>query len=399
LNDPVFLSHRVALAVLLLGSALGFTFEPSQAQPDPPGPAAVQLERVTDQLDQPVDFVIDPDGSGRWFVVEKPGKIVVLRNGVVSSTPFLDISSQVRDSYLEQGLLGLAFHPAYTSNGLFYVAYTPGPGQVALARFKASTANPDLAEPESGQLLLKITKNFDGHNGGHLLFGPDGYLYFGIGDGVIPEKADTAGHSQRIDDLQGKLLRLDVNGSTGGLPYAIPPDNPLVNTPGARGEIWAYGLRNPWRFTFDRATGDLYIGDVGLKSREEIDRQPAGIGGQNYGWSKFEGNLCHDPDSCDAAGFTAPIFDYDRSVGGSVIGGYLYHGDRLLALQGRYVFGDYKNGTVWALDPPDGGGAWTPHLLLETGLRITAFGEDRAGELYLTDFVEHGLYKLAPAPA
>jgi glucose/arabinose dehydrogenase len=332
------------------------------------------------------------DGSGRLFVVEKEGRVRVLRDGSLRPTPFLDITNRVGSRRNEQGLLSVAFHPRYTSNGYFYLHYTDRRGDVVIARYQVSDADPDVANPESETVLLRQDKEASEHNGGLVAFGPDGYLYVGIGDGGRWD--DPWDNAQDRSVLLGKMLRLDVDGGT---PYAIPADNPFVNEPGARPEIWAYGLRNPWRFTFDPATGDLLIADVGQKETEEINLLPAGARGLNFGWSRMDGRDCYLPTaSCDPSPYTLPIAEYDHSLGCAVVGGDIYHGAAFPSLRGIYFFADYCTGRIWGLQRTLDG-SWERRELAKTGLTITSFGEDEAGELYLTTFTDHSIYRLVPA--
>ena len=351
------------------------------------------------------------DGSGRIFVVSQEGVIKIFQGGAYLSTPFLDISSLVTFND-EQGLLSMEFHPDYVDNGWFYVYYVDNlttPGSVTIARYTVSS-DPNVADPSSAQIVLVVPNPFDDtHRGGRLEFGPDGFLYAGIGDsgGV----GDPENRAQNTSSLFGKLLRLDVNG-TGAvpcgqadpMPYAVPPTNPFVGVAGACEEIWAYGFRNPWRFSFDRATDDLFIADVGEDSWEEIDLQPAGsTGGQNYGWRLMEADHCFDPPTnCDDGTLTHPIFEYAHIPAGrcAVIGGFRYRGTLVPDLVGMYVYGDLCSGEVFAAT--QSGGTWSSVVLKDTTFVISGFGEDEAGELYLTNLsglvyrVEQTPY---PAPA
>ena len=354
---------------------------PAAATPAPAGDpnAAIALRKVTEEVKQPVFVTYAPDGSGRQFVVEKGGTIAVLHDGKPAASPFLDVSSLITSSGSEQGLLGLAFHPNYKQNGQFFVYYTARNGDDTLAGYQVSS-DPEVADPASGKVLFAVPDPAPNHNGGMLAFGPDGYLYVGLGDGG--SGGDPWGNGQNRNALLGKLLRLDVNH---GDPYGIPPDNPWPSGGDARGEIWAYGLRNPWRFSFDRATGDLYIADVGQNQYEEIDLQPAGSkGGQNYGWNVREGLHCYRGNSCELDGAIDPIAEYGHGEGCSITGGYVYRGAAFPQLQGTYIFGDYCSGTIWSLRQSTPG-QWERRKLLESGLSISSFGEDAAGELYLTD--------------
>jgi glucose/arabinose dehydrogenase len=345
----------------------------------------IALKLISDALDQPLYVTHAGDDSGRLFVVEKAGRIVMLRDGQPAADPFLDISDRVGSSSSEQGLLSVAFHPQFAQNGRLFVDYTDHSGDTVISRFQAKG---DSADPDSEKVLLKIDQPFPNHNGGLVLFGPDGYLYIGMGDGG--SGGDPQGNGQNRKSLLGKLLRLDVDN---GDPYAIPSDNPWPSGDEARPEIWAYGLRNPWRFSFDRTTSDLYIADVGQNQYEEIDRQPAGSrGGENYGWNTIEGKHCFRGSSCDSAGLVAPIAEYDHSLGCSITGGYVYRGAAFPRLQSLYFYGDYCSGRIWALNPAAPPALQQPELL-RSRLRISSFGEDQAGELYLTD-LSGGLYQV-----
>jgi glucose/arabinose dehydrogenase len=330
-----------------------------------PDPNAYAWQPITSGLTRPVD--LQDDGSGRLYIIEKPGRIRILENGQLLSTAFLDIDDRVNDSSNEMGLLGLAFHPNYSQNGYFYVNYTGRGGDTFISRFQASG---NSADPSSETVLLNIAQPFPNHNGGVVTFGPDGYLYAGLGDGGA--QGDPFGNAQNLDVLLGKILRIDVNS---GDPYAVPPDNPFGN------EIMHYGLRNPWRISFDKLTGDLYIADVGQGEWEEIDFVPVGSnGGLNFGWDYYEGN--HDYDPQGAAGkYVLPVAEYSHAEGGcSVTGGYVYRGS-MMEWNGIYLYGDYCTGFVWGLINSDGG--WQSQLLFEPNVRITSFGQDTAGEIYM----------------
>jgi glucose/arabinose dehydrogenase len=350
-----------------------------------PDPASATWQLVVDGLASPVDMESLDDG--RLFVVEQRGTIVVYQDGRLIDTPFLDIRGRVNTNGNERGLLGLAFDPAFSQNGLFYVDYTGSGGDTYVSRLHADPES-NQADPSSEQILLHIRQPYANHNGGHLAFGPDGYLYIGMGDGG--SAGDPQGNGQSLSTLLGKLLRIDVrNGDT----YSIPADNPFVNVKDARPELWAYGLRNPWRFSFDAATGDLYIGDVGQNQWEEVDYQPAGApGGQNYGWSIREG--FHEYKG-QADGLTEPAVEYSHSDGCSISGGVVVRDPALPAWQGVYVYGDFCSGYVWGLlGQPDG--TWLNSLLFQTSASITGFGTDAIGQVYLIDR-NGGLYRLAPA--
>jgi len=353
----------------------------------------VAYEAVASGFSRPTFLVHAGDGSGRLFVIEQGGLIRILQGTSILSTPFLDIRSRVNSTGSEQGLLGLAFHPNYPTNGVFFVDYTNAAGSIVISRFTVSS-NPDAANAASEQILLTIPKPYANHNGGMLAFGPDGYLYAGTGDGG--SGGDPGNNAQNLYSLLGKVLRLDVDS---GSPYGIPSDNPFAGSsdPNVRKEIWGYGLRNPWRFSFDRTTDDLYIADVGQGSREEVDFQPASsTGGENYGWRVMEGSLCYNPSSgCDTSGKVLPVAEYDHGSSGgcSVSGGYVYRGSDYAAMQGVYFYGDYCSGRVWGL-VKTGPSTWSSALLTDTAYSISSFGEDESGELYLLDYASGTIYRV-----
>jgi glucose/arabinose dehydrogenase len=360
------------------------------AQAFDPAAFTLELQPVLSGLRQPLFLTSPPDGSGRLFIVEQGGTIRIAENGQVLPQPFLDISARVVAGG-ERGLLGMAFHPRYAETGRFFVMYTAREGGAnTVARFEVSRADANAADPNSGVTLLSIEDFAPNHNAGMLAFGPDGYLYVGTGDGGGGN--DPQRTAQNLGHLLGKMHRLDVDG---GELYAIPGDNPFVNRADARPEIWASGLRNPWRYSFDRATGELWIADVGQNRYEEINRQPADSrGGENYGWSIMEGMHCLRGDSCDQSGLTLPIAEYDRGGGCSITGGYVYRGSRSPALTGAYFFADYCSGKIWSLHQ-GADGAWVQTELADTELSISSFGEDTDGELYVTDLRGGGVYRLA----
>lgn len=331
-----------------------------------PDPNAYAWELIASDLVRPVD--LQPDGSGRLFIVEKSGHIHIFQDGQWVTEPYLNIEDRVNDFANEMGLLGLALHPDFAQNGFFYVNYTGEGGDTFLSRF---TSSGDFADPNSEVILLRITQPYPNHNGGALNFGPDGYLYAGLGDGGLA--GDPHGNGQSLDTLLGKILRIDVDSAE---PYTIPADNPFGN------EIWAYGLRNPWRISFDSVTGDLYIGDVGQGQWEEIDFIPAGSsGGQNFGWDYREG--AHDYEGGGPAGMIDPIAEYSHDQGGcSVTGGYVYRGS-MPEWNGIYLYADYCTGLIWGLIKLNG--AWQKQLLFDTDVNITSFGRDTDGEVYIID--------------
>ena len=378
----------VVTGVSAVSPTLGLVSGIQSAPPFDPTTFAIGLEPFAEGFEQPV-FVADPDdGTGRRFVVEQPGRIAILReDGGIDPEPFLDITDLVESGGSEQGLLSVALHPAFAENGEFFVGYTAqageGAGDNTIARYRVSADSPDRADPASGEILLALPDPFPNHNGGLVMFGPDGFLYAGFGDGGAG--GDPLGNGQNPQALLGKILRLDVDADPGEAPYAIPADNPFADGAVARPEIWASGLRNPWRFSFDRETGDLWTADVGQNQIEEVNRQPAAsAGGENYGWDLTEGTACFSEDACSTAGLTLPVVEYTHDFGCSVTGGYVYRGDSVPALRGVYLYADYCTGLLWGLGQ-DADGAWVASASIETGLNISSFSEDASGELYATD--------------
>lgn len=350
-----------------------------------PDPDRYRWNLVADGFRNPVGLANADDGSGRLFVLEQAGIIRVMAGGEALREPFLDISAQV-GCCGERGLLGLAFHPEYERNGFFYINYTDLNGDTVIARFTIS-ADPNRADPQSETRLLFVPQPYPNHNGGEVTFGPDGYLYLGLGDGG--SAGDPQGHGQNPGALLGKILRLDVDG---GEPYAIPPDNPFAEGGGAP-EVWAYGLRNPWRFSFDEPSGDLYIADVGQNAWEEIDFLPAGSpAGANFGWNYREGSHPFEGQPPEGLELIDPVAEYDHSLGCSVTGGFVYRGESLPAWQGVYLYGDYCSGLLWGLLRGEDG-AWQERLLYETGARLSSFGEDERGEIYFSDYAG-SIYRL-----
>ncbi len=359
----------------------------------PLGPMRVEPAFPNLAFERPVFLTHAGDGSNRLFVVEQAGRIYVIPND--DSTPgaeeFLDISDRVSRSANEEGLLGLAFHPEYANNGDFYVYYSASnPRRSVLSRFAVDDSDPNRADKASELVILEIAQPYGNHNGGALVFGPDGYLYVGLGDGG--SGGDPQGHGQNLGTLLGSIIRIDPENPSGGKLYGIPADNPFLDREDARGEIFAFGLRNPWRFSFDPVTKLLWVGDVGQNAIEEIDVVEPGL---NYGWNIMEGSRCFAPASgCPTSGLEMPVAEYDHSEGCSVTGGYVYRGKRLAMLYGAYVYGDFCTGRIWGLRYGDG--KVTEHSrIVDSGPQISSFGVDEAGELYLTAF-DGRLYRLEP---
>lgn len=362
---------------------------PAPPQP-PPGSGEPGLERIASGLDLPLGLA-SPPGDDRLFVVEKGGRIRIIQGGAVLPQPFLDISDKVA-ARAEQGLLGLAFFPDYPASGRFVIHYTDLQGDTRVSVVRVS-GDPNRADEGSETTILSVAQPGPAHNGGQVAFGPDGMLYVALGDGGSTN-GDDRGRAQSLADLLGSILRIDVSSGTD---YTVPGDNPFVGTPEARPEIWSYGLRNPWRVSFDRATGDLYIADVGEKGWEEINRARAAEGagrGVNYGWSVMEGPDCVD-EGCDRAGLTLPTVRYGHDEGCSVTGGYVYRGEAIPALQGRYLFGDFCQGWVRGFAAGDETPEPVDLPALSPGDNITSFGEDAAGELYVLT-ASGGVYKIVP---
>ncbi|EEG79073.1 PQQ-dependent sugar dehydrogenase [Dethiobacter alkaliphilus] len=334
------------------------------------------------EFDRPLDIQNAEDSSGRIFVVEQGGRIHSLSGeGAAESQLFLDISDRVDDSSYEKGLLGLAFHPDFAENGLFYVNYTDTTDTV-IARFSIDEENPEAADPASEEQILTFDQPYNNHNGGQLAFGPDGYLYIATGDGG--GAGDPQGHGQDRSTLHGNILRIDVDTEDEDEKYAIPPDNPYAgNTRGFREEIYAYGFRNPWRFSFDERTGNLWAADVGQDRVEEINLVEKG---KNYGWNIMEGSLCFDPATdCDTFGLEMPVFEYHHPIGRSITGGYVYRGERFGDLYGAYIYGDFVTGMIWALWYDENSYPINA-TLADTNLQITSFGLSEENELYLSDY-------------
>ncbi len=343
--------------------------------------------QVAAGLDRPVHVTHAGDGKGRLFIVEQPGKIRIVSNGSLQPVPFLDISDRI-SCCGERGLLSVAFPPGFSAKGYFYVNYTNAAGNTVVARFSVTGAG-DVADPGSESIILTVDQPFSNHNGGQIAFGPDGMLYIGMGDGG--GAGDPLESGQVRSSVLGKLLRIDVE--SGVQPYAIPANNPFVSVSTARPEIWATGLRNPWRFSFDRETGDLYIADVGQNLYEEINFQAANsVGGENYGWNILEGTHCFQQSSCDTNGLVNPALEYAHSAGGrSVTGGYVYRGGIFPRMRGVYLFGDFASGQLAGMRRLDTG--FASALLADTGFLISSFGEDESGEMYVAD-LNGNLYRI-----
>lgn len=408
------LQKFLSAIVLMVGSIIGLWLTNNGAHAALTAVSWPEIEVVSlvSGLSSPVHITNAGDGSDRIFVVERRGTIRIIESGSLQPTPFLDIQDRVQAGG-EEGLLSLAFPPGFAAKGYFYVYYTNLNGDNQVSRFYV-TSDPELADPASEELILYLNHpTYSNHNGGQMAFGPDGYLYIATGDGG--GGGDPDGNAQDPASLLGKILRIDVefaavsptaayviylplvSGGSGAPidePYRIPADNPYVGTEGYRSEIWALGLRNPWRFSFDRSTGDLYIGDVGQGSREEVDFQSSSSpGGENYGWNEMEGTLCYLP-NCDPTGLTRPVYEYPTHELGScsITGGYVYRGVTSPGIQGIYLFADYCNGFITGLQPD--GGTWPAQLLLDTNLNISSFGEDESGELYLVDITSGTVYQV-----
>jgi glucose/arabinose dehydrogenase len=394
------LKYNIASGLLILLFCSALYYIPDQL--------SVKLKLVADDLYGPVAMDAPKDGSGRIFICEQTGKIKVIKGGKTLADPFLDVSTKLdkpNKIYSEKGLLGIAFHPKYKNNGRFFI-YFSAPSlnrssdhKSILAEYKVSSANADIADMASEKIIMEIEEPEANHNGGQLAFGPDGYLYVGLGDGGGEgDKHGISGNSQDLNTQLGKILRIDINepvqkiesaslfpAESSKMPYMIPSDNPFVNSRNAKPEIWAYGLRNPWRFSFDRKTGKLFCGDVGQNKWEEVDIIEKG---KNYGWRIMEGNHCYNPSShCAQDGLVFPIAEYSHETGVSITGGFVYRGNNLPELQGKYVFADWS-GKMFYLE--ESNGKWSMQKLAvkpgkenDLGLNINSFGEDESGEMYI----------------
>ena len=378
------------IAIVILSSTMLVLFSYLATHPVTPENETLQIIEKFPGLtfERPLDLQSPNDGTNRLFIVEQTGRIFVFENTptVNESTLFLDLSEKITRPEVrgnEEGFLGLAFHPDYETNGYFFVDYTAdSPRRTVISRFTAETGNPNTAKPDSEKIILEIAQPYQNHNGGQLRFGPDGYLYIGMGDGG--SAGDPQGNAQDRNTLLGAILRIDINSSDPGLNYSIPEENPFVgNIAGYREEIYAYGLRNPWRFSFDTITGDLWVGDVGQDAIEEIDIIQAG---GNYGWNIKEGESCYNPAvGCNSTGLIDPIFQYHHNVGECITGGFVYRGSSLPVLSGHYVYADYISGRIWSLSY-SGIGSVSNAELFDTNLYISSFGIDVQNEIYFLAF-------------
>lgn len=396
------LGWRIVLALVLglgIGVAAGACVAPqamdAQNQGDVDWPKVVLTSPVSG-LDVPVQITNAADGSGRIFIVEQRGRVRIVKNGELVDKPFLDIMDKVTCCG-ERGLLSIAFPPDYASNDHFYVNYTDQSGDTVVARYRL-TADPDIANPESEEIVLTVDQPYANHNGGQLAFGPnDGFLYIGMGDGG--SAGDPENRAQNPGVLLGKVLRVDVE-TNDPLTYSIPASNPYTQTVGYLGEIWALGLRNPWRFSFDQETGDLYIGDVGQGSYEEVDYQPASSrGGENYGWRIMEGSHCYKPKDCSPGDLVLPVVEYGHTEGNcSVTGGMVYRGTDEPRMDGVYFYADYCSGRIWGL--VNDGAVWQSRLLYDAPFKITGSGVDEAGNVWFTEYSDApngAIHRLADA--
>jgi glucose/arabinose dehydrogenase len=382
---------RLALCLLVSPASACDSGEGSPIGP-PEGTVQVGLDPVASGLSFPL-YLTAPPGDPRLFIVEKGGAIRIVKDGALLPAPFLSLADKVSTGG-EQGLLGLAFHPAYATNGRFVVHYTDVSGNTVVSMFRVSAGDPDLADPAGESVLLTAEQPFANHNGGQILFGPDGMLYIGLGDGG--SEGDPGGRGQSVTDLLGDILRMDVSSGTS---YTVPPDNPFVGQTDARPEIWSYGLRNPWRFTFDPPTGDLYIADVGGSAWEEVDVVTAAAGagrGTNFGWAATEGSHCRATSACDPGAFTLPVLEYSHDEGCSITGGFVYRGAAIPALQGHYFYADYCRGWVRSFRLQDGQVVERQQwAALAPGGTIPSFGQDAAGELYILT-AEGQVFRIVP---
>jgi glucose/arabinose dehydrogenase len=376
-SSPSAVTVRLALSLLLLALVASAN--------------AQRLEEVARGLTQPLSITHAGDGSGRLFVAEQRGTVRVLVGDALQREPYLDLTARTA-ARGERGLLGLAFHPSFAANGRLFVHYTDRDGSTVVSELRAPDPAAPRVDPATERILLTLAQPFSNHNGGQIAFGPDGYLYIGLGDGG--SGGDPLDAGQDLTTLLGKVLRIDVDGAE---PYAVPEGNPFVGVSNALPEIWAYGLRNPWRFSFDRATGDLWIADVGQNAVEEVNLQHAGSpGGENYGWRPMEGDRCYEPASgCEDPSFTMPVITYTHASGWgrSITGGYVYRGSAVPELEGRYVFGDFASRRLFVAERGPSG--WSARPLVDAGFNVSSFGEDEAGELYVAAYDSGRLYRFA----
>jgi len=378
--------------VVPLSSPSASLSEPTgETSAEPSSATSIELELVVNGLEQPTGMAVVDSDLGRLFIIEKSGRIRLVESGQLVSAPFLDIRDRVGSSGSEQGLLGLAFDLNYSENGFLYVDYTDLDGNTVVSRFTATDSN--HADSASEQVVLTQDQPAANHNGGQLAFGPDGYLYISFGDGG--GGGDTFGNGQNQQSWLASILRIDVSN---GLPYSVPSDNPFLSKPQARPELWAKGLRNPWRFSFDRQTGEMYIADVGQGNYEEVNVIPQGKGGENFGWPIMEGLHCYTTTSCNQSGYVLPVVEYDHSQGCSITGGYVYRGSKFPSLNGTYFFGDYCSGIIWGLRR-DATNEWHVAKLLDTELQLSSFGEDDAGEIYVLDLGGGTVYQITVSDA
>lgn len=356
-------------------SDTGTTFDPSAL--------TLRVEVISGGLEDPVDVAVPGDGSGRVFVVEQAGRIRTIRDGALVETPFLDIRGRIASGG-ERGLLGLAFHPGFPDDPRFFVNYTDLDGDTVVAEYRLDEADPETGDPASERILVQFDQPFPNHNGGAVVFGPDGTLYIATGDGG--SGGDPLGNGQRLDTMLAKILRIDVDSEgDGDRAYGIPEDNPFLAEAGAMPEIWLTGLRNPWRIRFDEATGDLWIGDVGQDAWEEIDVARAGTAGLNFGWNSMEGFECFEPrEGCDKTGLTLPVAAYGQDFGCAVIGGVVVRDSDQPLLNGGYVFSDSCSGNLWVLDPADDG-PQEPTIVADSGRSISSISLDADGTVVATD--------------
>jgi glucose/arabinose dehydrogenase len=363
-------------------STAGATTTASPVPAFDPAHVSVSVQPYAHVSGGPLAIVAPQDGSGRLFVATQAGRIWAVKDSVTTKLPMLDISGRITSGG-ERGLLGIALHPGFPTDPRIYADYTDTNGNTVVSSFTLAPGSASSFDPGSERIIFRATQPFPNHNGGALLFGPDGDLYISLGDGG--SEGDPLGTGQRRDTPLGKILRIDVDRSAGGRAYAIPTGNPFAGDPLSRPEIWLYGLRNPWRMSFDSVTGDLWIGDVGQDRWEEVDVVRAGVGGLNLGWSRMEGSHCYQPSTgCDQSGLTLPITEYGHDQGCAIIGGYVYRGSAFPILRGGYVFSDDCSGNVWAI-PASATAPTKPVLVGKVDSGISAFGEDAAGELYVTN--------------